>query len=152
DLRIVDANNQQIPYLLEKREDVFPVKLPALAAEKSSSPTQSRYPLQLPFENLPPAKLVVTTTDRVFQRRASLEVRRPAVRHRLEPVVETVASAVWSHNDPETSAPALTLNIPRSLGTTSAALVIEEGDNRPLPLKETRLELPLFRLRFFYPR
>jgi hypothetical protein len=30
-------------------------------------------------------------------------------------------------------------------------LVIDEGDNQPLPIQSVRLELPLYRLRFYYP-
>jgi hypothetical protein len=45
-------------------------------------------------------------------------------------------------------APALTLRIP-SLKTTEAMLVVEEGDNSPLPVTSAKLLLPAHRLRFF---
>jgi hypothetical protein len=39
----------------------------------------------------------------------------------------------------------------RSLPTTALTMVVDEGDNSPLPLSAARLELPLYRMRFFYP-
>ena len=65
--------------------------------------------------------------------------------------MESLASATWRHNDPETAAPPLTLSLRPSLGVTSATLDVDEGDNHPLAMGTPRLELPLYRLRFFYP-
>jgi hypothetical protein len=65
--------------------------------------------------------------------------------------VEIIASEVWRHSDPETPAPALILDLRSTLGAASATVVVDEGDNHPLALDAPRLELPLFRLRYFYP-
>ncbi len=151
DLRIADESNHQIPYLLEKRPDTFELNLPLSPEKTGGSEKESHYHLELPFENLPQAKLILNTTERTFQRKIAVEIQRPASDPRSQPVMETVASAIWRHNDPEIAAPPLFLDLPSSLGTTSATVVVDEGDNHPLALGTTRLELPLYRVRFFYP-
>jgi hypothetical protein len=70
---------------------------------------------------------------------------------RQEPWTESIAREVWSHADPEVGAPALTLKIP-SLKTAEAMLVVEEGDNSPLPITSARMLLPAYRLRFFHQK
>jgi hypothetical protein len=168
DLRIADEADHQIPYLLERCEDVLslnlppPVKETAQDAEGKKTATPSRYRLTLPYANLPSSKLVLTTTDRVFERTLSFEIARPAgnpsvrptlrreSRRASEPDVETVAEAHWRHTDPETPASPLMVNL-NPLSTTTLTVVVDEGDNRPLPLSAARLELPLYRMRFFYP-
>jgi hypothetical protein len=65
DLRIADAGNHQIPYLLERRQETLELNLSLLPEKAAASETKSRYRLELPFENLPDAKLVLTTTENV---------------------------------------------------------------------------------------
>lgn len=150
DLRIADAGNRQIPYLLEKRQDdVLALDLPMF--RETAAAAQSHYRVVLPFENLPPAKLVLSTTERLFQRNVSLQVKRVSTDPRSEPSMETVATAIWRHADPDTPAPPLTLDLHASLEAGSATLLVDEGDNRALAIGGARLELPLYRLRFFYP-
>jgi hypothetical protein len=151
DLRIVAADNRQIPYLLERPPDVLALNLQLLPDKAVSTAKESHYQIVLPFENLPKAKLVVTTNEKLFQRRVSIQLRRPPPDRRSDPILETVASASWRHSDADTPPPLLSLDIPPSLGGASAAVIVEEGDNRPLALSGARLELPLYRLRFFYP-
>jgi hypothetical protein len=100
---------------------------------------------------------VLTTTARVFERQVRLvepptAAGRPAGSgvDRAEPEARTVADGSWRHADTETPAPALTLEVAPSLGTRFD-LLIEEGDNAPLPLDAPHLLLPATRLRFFYP-
>jgi hypothetical protein len=168
DLRIADDTDHQIPYLLERCEDVLSLTLPSPVRETEqqgkAAPTQSRYRLTLPYANLPSSKLVLTTTDRVFERTVSFEIARPADNPSIRPIrpslhrerresgtdVETVAEAHWRHTDPETPAPSLTVEL-NPLSATTLTIVIDEGDNRPLRLSTARLELPLYRVRFFYP-
>ena len=111
DLRIVDNSNRQIPYLLERRQDVLALNLMFLPEKAAPSATQSHYQIALPFENLPPAKLVVTTNERLFQRKISVQVKQPTSDPRSDPTLETVASASWRHNDPDIPAPPLTLDL-----------------------------------------
>ena len=61
-----------------------------------------------------------------------------------------MAQAGWRHADPEIPAPELILELAPSRGTRFD-LLVEEGDNAPLPLAPPHLLLPAHRLRFFYP-
>jgi hypothetical protein len=151
DVRIADASDHQIPYLLERRPTPLALNVPLIPETEKPSPKQSRYRLVLPFENLPGAKLVLSTSERTFQRKVSIEVAREASDPRAEPSSEKLASAEWRHDDPESPAPALTLSIRPSIGTNRVSLVVDEGDNHPLALSGARIELPFYRLRFFYP-
>jgi hypothetical protein len=152
DLRIIDVNDHQIPYLLETRPGTFSVDLPPLRTDKPPSVRQSLYRLELPFENLPRSKLVLTTSERVFQRHVLVQIERAPRDSRSEPTSESVAVGEWRHNDPSTPAPPLSLDLRSSLGAASLSLIIDEGDNRPLELGPSQLELPDYRLRFFNPR
>jgi hypothetical protein len=67
-------------------------------------------------------------------------------RARAGPV--TLATTQWRHADPELLAPALTMELP-PLRVKELSLVIDEGDNAPLPLRDATLLLPAYRLRFF---
>jgi uncharacterized protein DUF3999 len=155
DLRIADSQGRQVPYLLERLDEPMSLALPALArqAKKGDPPSLSRYSIELPYPSLPAARLVLATTARVFEREIRLvEVSEGAsVRERRrgeEPVEPTVAQAVWRHADPETPASQLILELPSS-PATRFDLLVEEGDNAPLPLGPPRLLLPANRLRFF---
>lgn len=155
DLRIADAQGRQIPYLLERRDEPLSLPLPALArqAEKEDPPSLSRYRVELPYPSLPAARLILGTAARVFEREIRL-VEVPAAA--LEPRGEretgerTVAQATWRHADPETPAPPMTLELPET-PALRFDLLVEEGDNSPLPLDAPRLLLPARRLRFFNP-
>jgi hypothetical protein len=151
DVRIADAGDHQIPYLLEKRQDALTLTVPVIPDNGKARPKQSRYRLVLPFENLPDANLVLSTSERTFQRRISIEAMRAATNARTEPFPETLASANWIHDDPESATPALTLALHSSLNTNWIALIVDEGDNHLLAVSGARIELPLYRLRFFYP-
>jgi len=145
DVRIADSSDHQIAYLLEKSHDAVGLNLQLLPDKANAVSHQSRYVLTLPFENLPAASLVLTTSDRAFHRTVWVEAKRPAS------AFERVATAMWSHKDPENAALPLRLDLRPSLGTTSVTVVVDEGDNHPLNLNAARLELPSYRLRFFYP-
>jgi len=160
DLRIVGPNGQQLPYLLEKMDEPYVVQLAPLArvardaragvagGANPAAGTRSYYRLRLPAARLPAARLVFETEARVFRRRVAVEITREPTERRRERRVERVADATWSHADPESPAPALTLAIP-SLDTAEAMLVVDEGDNDALPLAMPKLLLPSYRLRFF---
>jgi hypothetical protein len=158
DPRIADAQGRQVPYLLERRDEPLSLPLPALArrAAKGDPPALSRYRIDLPYPSLPAARLVVATPARVFEREVRL-VERPETpepqsgrREPGEPREQIVAQSTWRHADPETPAPQLTLEVPPS-PSTHFDLLVEEGDNSPLPLDPPHLLLPANRLRFFAP-
>ena len=44
------------------------------------------------------------------------------------------------------------LDIPDLTGARQLLLVVDEGDNSALRIRESRLELPEYNLRFFYPQ
>jgi hypothetical protein len=162
DLRIADAQGRQVPYLLERRDEPLALALPSLARRprEGDPPSLSRYAIELPYPTLPAARLVLATPARVFEREVRLveirEVPRNArdarrfARQGEEAGERTVAQASWRHADPDAPAPELTLDLPPGLGT-HLDLLVEEGDNAPLPLNRPRLLLPADRLRFFTP-
>jgi hypothetical protein len=154
DVRLADAGgHHQVPYIVERLDEPLELVLDELhrVTDEDNAPKhESRYRLALPYDGLPGARLVLTTTARVFERRVSVRVEHPPINERSEARIETVASATWRHADPETAASPLVLELPR-LGATAATLIIDEGDNSPLPLARPKLLLPTYRLRFFRP-
>jgi hypothetical protein len=152
DLRLADMKGRQIPYLLE--EAPKPLLLDLAKPERVEDKTRrspyrsprSRYRLTMPYSTLPASRLLIETPAEVFER--PLELEGPRSR-RGEPRWST-APGVWRHADPGKPAPPLALDIPARPGTT-VDLVLDEGDNAPLPLGRIRLEVPTFRLRFFHP-
>jgi len=145
DLRIADANGRQVPYLLEHRAEPLTVKLaiPPRRDEGSSSV----YRFELPYDNLPVDGFVLTTTGRVFDR--SVTVRRVGQNHRRR-AGEVIASAHWRSAEPDLPAPVLRLELPQR-GPRVVEVVIDEGDNAPLPLESAQLLLPPLALRFEHP-
>ena len=154
DVRIIDANGNQIPYLIERSSEPLSIDLSLErlgAVPKTMLPqtgTRSVYRMRLPFEALPSPRLVLTTTARVFRRGVSVVVERAPDRRRRDAWLETLAATMWIHADQETPAPALTLAL-RSVDTKELLIVVEEGDNSALPIATARLLLPSYRMRLF---
>jgi hypothetical protein len=158
DIRIARPDGRQVPYILEKVEEPLSLDLPKPIkikppqsksfADKTGTATRSYYRLHFPFSDLPGAQLVLATSANVFQRNLSIVIERNPYNERQEPWTESIVQTLWSHADPEMTAPALSLAIP-SLKATEAMLVIEDGDNSPLPIISAKLLLPAYRLRFF---
>jgi hypothetical protein len=151
DVRIATDDGHQVPFLVERLDEPLAVTLPALARLTSGrdASTRSRYRVTLPYAGLPSSRLVLHTDARVFDRHVSIEMLPSAEddpRARAGPV--TLATTQWRHTDPELSAPALTIELP-PLRVRELSLVIDEGDNAPLPLRDGTLLLPAYRLRFF---
>jgi hypothetical protein len=142
DLRIADAEGRQIPYLRERSPDPLIVELPA---PESMEDERSRYRLKMPYPRLPEARLIVDTTAGVFERNVHLE--GPLSRRGRPEWIGPVRT--WRHTGPG-PAPPLTLEIPANAGKT-VDLVVDEGDNAPLPLGRMRLHLETWTLRFFHP-
>jgi hypothetical protein len=157
DVRIVDASNRQIPYLLEPRDTPLDVSVPfgrvePGAPELQSAPGHQRstYRALLPFPRLPGATLVLSTSARTFRRDVTISVERAPDRRRRHRWAEVVAVRGWVHADPGTDAPRLVMPV-ASADATDLLVTIDEGDNAPLPLTGMRLELPSYRLRFHRP-
>ncbi len=149
DVRLGDTQGRQVPYLLEKRDEplVLDLELESLADETGERGRVSGYRLALPYAGLPGSRLVLTTRARVFERRVEVESARVG-EGRAERGPLRIASGTWRHADPETPAPALTLELPPLAGDT-LVLLIDDGDNSPLPLAAPQLLLPAWRMRFF---
>jgi hypothetical protein len=155
DLRVVDAADRQIPYIVEQVPE--PLSLD-LAIERMSTPPKtlpparsgrSVYRVTYPVGGLPPARLVMTTSARVFTRSVSVgQERAPDNRRRRDPWFDTIGAVQWIHADQDKPAMPLTIPVPPLQGTT-LFIVVDEGDNTPLPIDAARLLLPAYRLRLF---
>jgi len=125
DLRIVDAHDRQVPYVVEARTSPIGVPLPVPARAQQGS--SSLYHFALPYSG----KLELTTSARVFERRVSIGR----------------SSRFWSSADPDHPAPPIDFDC----RTTDVDLVIDDGDNAPLPIASAKLLLPGYALRFIAP-
>ena len=157
DVRLVDENSRQIPYLIERRDEPLQIELTLSPAQPKSldlKPAPGRqlsvYSIALPYTRLPPGTLVLETSASVFQRKVQLGIEQPADRRRREPWFHQHASATWRHTDQQSPARPLSLRL-ESHDRTDLLLVIDEGDNAPLPVSSAKLLLPSYRLRFYHP-
>ena len=151
DVRLATDDGHQVPYLLERLDEPLSLALPPLERITSdrTAASRSRYRVRLPYSGLPASRLVLHTDARVFERQVALEILPSAeqdARARGGPIA--IASTTWRNADPEVAAPALTLDVPR-LPAGVLSLVIDEGDNAPLTLRDPTLLLPSYRVRFF---
>jgi hypothetical protein len=158
DLRIVDQAGRQVAYLLESRDEPLSAPLgapvggppPAWIERDRLAKNEHRtaYTLRLPHDGLPASKLVLTTSARVFTRPVVVfaEPAPDTPRDRIAAV--RLATAVWSHTDPDEPAPRLTLDLPALRGH-ELALLVDEGDNAPLALESATVLLPGYAIRFF---
>jgi Protein of unknown function (DUF3999) len=144
DVRLVDARNRQVPYIVESIAAPLTVALavPARSADGSSS----RYAIELPYDTLPPGtRLVVTTAAKVFERNVTLRAAGDDRRGR-EPYV--LASETWRSTQLDLPPPPLSFEL-ASNDSRRIELVINEGDNAPLPVASATLQLPSVALRFY---
>jgi hypothetical protein len=151
DVRLVDAAGRQVPYVVEHVGEplVVPLAPPVSAPtpEDQGRPGGTTYRLELPYRRLPDARLVLETSERVFERRVVVRAdRRRDAGPRTEPIVR-LHTATWRHADLRHPASALTIPLPPLDGTT-VWIDVDDGDNRPLPIASVRLLLPTRRLRF----
>jgi hypothetical protein len=151
DLRIATAEGRQVPYVLERLDTSFSLALapPELVTSTGEPASSSTYRVRLPYSGLPASRLVMHTTARVFTRVLRLEMPSSDddARARNGPVVLAMTS--WRNDDPDRAAAALEMDVP-ALHRGELRLVVDEGDNAPLPLRDASLSLPTYRLRFYY--
>ncbi len=153
DVRVIDAEGRQIPYLLERSSEPLSVdvtleRVDSPPAAAQAGPNETVYRIRWPYERLPAASLVLTTSARVFQRRLSVAVERAPDRRRRDPWIDTLASASWTHAAQETPAPPLTVPL-RETDAREILVTVAEGDNSVLPITAVNLLFPQYRLRFF---
>jgi hypothetical protein len=161
DLRIVTPASAQVAYLVERLDE--PLTIDLAAPERSALPAAlasprspdraveagvSSYRLTLPEANLPSGRVVLETSARVFDREIRLVAEREDLQSREGRRAEWLAQARWRHVEPETPAPPLVLTLDRPVPAV-LWLLVDEGDNSPLPVTAARLLLPAYRLRFF---
>ena len=145
DLRVIDRSSSQVPYLLERRDGPLIVDarlerrdLPAGIDAPQGKPTT--YIVNLPYTELPNARLALTTRARVFQRTVTLGMVVPA-ENRAPARLATIATMQWTHADEETVAPSLLFGLPESR-RGDLFLLIDEGDNQPLPIENASVLMP----------
>lgn len=146
DVRIADAEGRQVPYLVEERAEPLAVRLgvPERVAEGRSS----RYRLELPYDAWPKStRLVLTTNARVFDR--NVIVRRVPDNHRNRRA-SVIASSAWRSADPELPPPVFEVGFVVQ-DARAVEVVVDEGDNAPLPITSAQLLLPSRALRFHHP-
>jgi hypothetical protein len=154
DVRVVDRSGQQIPYLLEKRDEPLLVDVsiarrdvPAVIQRQAGHSTA--YVVQVPYTQLPNARLALTTRARVFKRTVTLGTLTAATERQPARFISH-ADHVWVHADEDTAAPSITFGVPEAIGG-DLMLLVEEGDNQPLPIEKATLLLPSYSIRLFRP-
>ena len=155
DVRIVDDQNAQIPYLLERRSEPLALDLSIGATaprvpdlEKRGRGTHSFYAINLPYENLPDPVLSLETSEQIFLRSIELGVQREPDRRHKTDWFELLERTTWQHAIQGSPAPPLDIPF-QGMSGRELLLIVEEGDNRPLPIRAARLRLPAWQLRFF---
>jgi hypothetical protein len=156
DVRVLDASNRQVPYLVEKASEPLSLdlKLEPLATRPASLSSDRRlsvYRVRLPLERLPSARLVLTTSARVFTRQVTVGIEHGPSRRNRDPWFEAFVMEKWSHADQSSAAPPLTMAI-RQVDSADVIVAVEEGDNSPLPIESSRLLLPSYQLRLIRDR
>jgi hypothetical protein len=156
DVRVLDAQGRQVPYLVERASEPLSVdlaleRLETRPAALPSDRASSVYRIRLPLEGLPQSRVVLDTSARVFTRRVTIGVEHAPDRRQRDPWFQTITTVDWAHADQESAAPPLTIELPPIDGR-DALLTIDEGDNTPLLLSSARLLLPAYRLRLFRER
>ena len=159
DVRIVDAEGRQVPYLLEMLDEPTEVALgapdPTRARENidrrvvADAGKRSWYRLRVPYTNLPDASLRLATNARVFARDVTVITRELARDAEPDASLDRAATMPWTHDDPDAPAPPLEISIGGRLRSDSLFLLVNDGDNRKLPITSATLLLPSYRLRFF---
>jgi hypothetical protein len=154
DVRVIDVDGRQIPYLLERASEPLSVDV---ALERLDTPPRTLpparggrtvYRMKLPYVGLPQTRLVLTTSARVFNRTVSVAVEREPDRHRRDRWLDTLTTNRWVHADQDAQAAPLEIAVP-PLATTDALVIVDEGDNAPLPLGAARILLPSYRVRLY---
>lgn len=143
DVRVV-SSTKQIPFLVERPGLSRTVDLRTTSDLDKSRPNVSRWRVDLPTEDAPVDRLILSTTAPLFERSVTVLERRALGNGetRLSPV----AHATWRKTPDERAA---TLTIPVR-GAVGSALWIEmdNGENAPIELSRVRAAYPVVRLLF----
>jgi len=152
DVRILDRDGLQVPYLLEQRDEPIVLDLrlerrePSAAARSRAG--SSEYVVPIPYKELGGTELVLTTRARVFQRLVRIGVLVPPDRQSRTASLRLAQTRSWEHQDDSVPASPLTLQVPFA-PRGDVVIEIDEGDNQPLPLERATLLVPSYAVRFF---
>jgi hypothetical protein len=157
DVRVINDAEQQVPYLVERVSE--PLSLPLTITKLDHPPAsvdpqsdrRTVYRIDWPFEHLPSPRLVIATPARVFERTITVAVESEPDRYHRDRWLDRLARTTWAHVEQDAPATDLTLPLPQ-IESKSLLMIVDEGDNMPLPLTSARLLLPAYRLRFFRER
>jgi hypothetical protein len=152
DVRILDRDGLQVPYLLEKRAEPLVYDLRFERREPSPAagarPGGSEYVVPIPYRELSGTEIVLTTRARVFERTVRIGVLLPPDRQGRTPSLGAVQTQVWRHDDDAVPARPLTLSVPYA-PQGEVVIEVDEGDNQPLPIERATLLVPSYAVRFF---
>ena len=151
DLRIVDGQSRQVPYLVERLDEPLRVPL-SLVSQVTTAPNgRSVYVVVLPHAGLPASTLVLRTSANVFRREVLVDAMRRVDGAGREQAFNVVPRTAWRHDQASgTAAPPLSLDLPAP-GSERLQLTVSEGDNVPLPISGVELQLPAYQVRFQRP-
>jgi hypothetical protein len=152
DLRVIDSDNRQVPYLIERMAEPLSIDTPLEPVEHrppalESLGAASVYRIRWPDERLAAAQLVLGTTERVFRREVTVAVERAPDRRRRDPWLQPMSTIQWAHADPGQAAAPAAIALP-AISATELLVIVREGDNRPLPVT-ARILLPSYRVRLY---
>jgi len=152
DLRVIDSDNRQVPYLIERMAEPLSIDAPLERLDRrpptlESFASASVYRISWPHERLAAAQLVLTTTERVFRREVTVAVERQPDRRRRDPWLQVLSTIGWVHADPAQAPGPATMVLP-AIDATELLVIVREGDNRPLPIT-ARILLPSYRVRVY---
>ncbi len=122
---------------------------PSRGVETDRWPAAIGVSVTLPAAAMPESTLVLETSGRVFQRTVQVGIDRGPDRLRRDAWFDVKGGSTWRHADDQTPARPLTLTV-STMPETELLVVVDEGDNAPLPITAARLLLPSYRLRFYY--
>jgi hypothetical protein len=153
DVRVLDARGEQVPYLLERRDEPTTVDVrvelrPLPENLKDAQQGRTAYVVHFPYRRLPHARLALETRARVFTRPVRIAALVPATARQREPQLSTLSSHVWTHADRETAPPALVVDVPEQR-SGDFVVIVDEGDNQRLPIEKATLLLPSYAVRLF---
>jgi hypothetical protein len=144
DIRLVDGENRQVPYIVEN--SAAPLAVPLKVPQRTADGSSSRYDVELPYETLPAGtRLIITTSAKVFERQVTLRAAADDRRAREAYALETLT---WTSTQPDLAPPPLEFDVTPAQ-TRHLELLISEGDNAPLPIASLRLQMPAAALRFY---
>lgn len=155
DVRVLDPAGRQVPYLVERRDEPIAIdvrfvrrELPSPIAERQKGRTP--YAVELPYQRLPGARLVLHTRARVFTRGVTLAMLTPPTELRRQPRLDQLSSALWQHSNQDAPARGLIFDLPETR-SGEIVVIVDEGDNQALPIEKATLLLRSYAIRLYRP-